>query len=54
MLSLGPMPDAVRAVVQRLVANPVAGIGLELIFSDLMRHFVVLPLWIGETGWHWP
>jgi hypothetical protein len=25
-----------------------------LVLSDLMHHFVVLPLWVGNTGWHWP
>lgn len=25
-----------------------------LIVSDLMHHFLVLPLWVGNTGWHWP
>ena len=19
-----------------------------------MHHFLVLPLWVGNTGWHWP
>ena len=30
------------------------GIGLGLVASDLLHHFVVLPLWVGNTGWHWP
>ncbi len=30
------------------------GIALGLIVSDLMHHFVVLPLLVGNTGWHWP
>lgn len=25
-----------------------------LIGSDLAHHFIVLPLWVGNTGWHWP
>ena len=29
-------------------------LALGLILSDLMHHFVVLPLWVGNTGWHWP
>ncbi|MEZ6058752.1 MAG: hypothetical protein R3C19_00150 [Planctomycetaceae bacterium] len=29
-------------------------VSLALILSDLMHHFVVLPLWVGNTGWHWP
>ncbi len=31
-----------------------SGIALGLIFSDLMHHFVVLPVTVGNTGWHWP
>lgn len=27
---------------------------IGLIASDLLHHFVVLPLWVGNTGWHWP
>jgi hypothetical protein len=30
------------------------GIGLGLIASDLAHHFLVLPLTVGNTGWHWP
>lgn len=30
------------------------GIGVGLVASDLVHHFVVLPLWVGNTGWHWP
>ena len=30
------------------------GIALGLIFSDLSHHFLVLPLTVGNTGWHWP
>jgi hypothetical protein len=30
------------------------GIAGGLILSDLLHHFVVLPLWVGNTGWHWP
>lgn len=29
-------------------------ISLGLIISDLSHHFLVLPLWVGNTGWHWP
>ncbi|MHC4742573.1 MAG: hypothetical protein ACYS8Z_11715 [Planctomycetota bacterium] len=29
-------------------------ISLALILSDLAHHFLVLPLWTGSTGWHWP
>lgn len=30
------------------------GFSLGLILSDLLHHFLVLPLWVGNTGWHWP
>ncbi len=29
-------------------------VALGLIASDLMHHFIVLPIWVGNTGWHWP
>ena len=36
------------------LSGALAGIALGLILSDLMHHFVVLPLTVGNTGWHWP
>jgi hypothetical protein len=30
------------------------GVGFGLILSDLAHHFIVLPLTVGNTGWHWP
>lgn len=30
------------------------GIAAGLVASDLLHHFVVLPLTVGNTGWHWP
>ena len=36
------------------VAKPLTACGLALIASDLLHHFVVLPLTVGNTGWHWP
>ncbi|MBN1900401.1 hypothetical protein JW926_03635 [Candidatus Sumerlaeota bacterium] len=32
----------------------IAGIGIGLFLSDVIHHFIVLPLWIGNIGWHWP
>jgi hypothetical protein len=29
-------------------------ITISLVASDHLHHFVVLPLWVGNTGWHWP
>jgi hypothetical protein len=30
------------------------GIGCGLVASDLLHHLVVLPLSVGNFGWHWP
>lgn len=40
--------------VGKLARNRLLGIAAGLVLSDLMHHFVVLPLWVGNTGWHWP
>lgn len=29
-------------------------LAMALVASDLLHHAVVLPLWVGNTGWHWP
>jgi hypothetical protein len=36
------------------LSGALLGIALGLIFSDLLHHFLVLPLTVGNTGWHWP
>ena len=36
------------------VTGALIGIGLGFIASDLVHHFVVLPILVGNTGWHWP
>jgi hypothetical protein len=36
------------------LSGALLGVSLGLIVSDLMHHFVVLPLLVGNTGWHWP
>ena len=36
------------------LSGALLGIALGLIFSDLLHHFAVLPLTVGNTGWHWP
>jgi hypothetical protein len=38
----------------RTAVHVLLGISLGLIASDLIHHFVVLPLWVGNIGWHWP
>ena len=36
------------------VSGVLTGLSVGLILSDLIHHFVVLPLCVGNTGWHWP
>ncbi|QDT17046.1 hypothetical protein [Alienimonas californiensis] len=36
------------------LGRALAGVAFGLVASDLLHHFVVLPLWVGNTGWHWP
>ena len=36
------------------LSGALLGIALGLILSDLLHHFVVLPLTVGNTSWHWP
>ena len=35
-------------------AKSLWALGLALVASDLVHHFAVLPLLVGNTGWHWP
>lgn len=50
------VPLIVLALVVRTttVTRRLWMISLSLIVSDLCHHFLVLPLWVGNTGWHWP
>ena len=36
------------------LSGTLLGIACGLILSDLLHHFLVLPLTVGNTGWHWP
>ena len=36
------------------VSGSLLGLSIGLVVSDLLHHFVVLPLTVGNTGWHWP
>jgi hypothetical protein len=36
------------------ISGALLGLSLGLIFSDLAHHFIVLPILVGNTGWHWP
>jgi len=38
----------------RRLSGGLLGVAAGLIASDLIQHFVVLPLVVGNTGWHWP
>ena len=38
---------------QRL-SGSLMGLAAGLIASDLLQHVVVLPLTVGNMGWHWP
>lgn len=36
------------------LSGALLGIALGLILSDLIHHLIVLPLLVGNSGWHWP
>lgn len=36
------------------ICGALLGTSIGFVLSDLMHHFVVLPLTVGNTGWHWP
>ncbi|HVX15377.1 MAG TPA: hypothetical protein VHC22_29580 [Pirellulales bacterium] len=36
------------------LSGTLLGIALGLIVSDALHHLVVLPLTVGNMGWHWP
>ncbi len=40
-------------VSERMRSSVLWSIALGLIASDLSHHFLVLPLWVGNTGRHW-
>jgi len=35
-------------------SGAILGIACGLVLSDLIHQFVILPLTVGNTGWHWP
>jgi hypothetical protein len=35
-------------------SGAILGVGCGFVLSDLAHHFVVLPLTVGNMGWHWP
>jgi len=43
--AMRPFPRVRRALL---------GIAIGLVASDLLHHFAVLPIIVGNTGWHWP
>lgn len=46
----------IAAIAWRMprLSGTLLGIAYGLVLSDLMHHFMVLPLIVGNTGWHWP
>jgi hypothetical protein len=36
------------------ISGALIGVAAGLIISDLAHHFLILPLLVGHTGWHWP
>ena len=36
------------------VTGVMVGTAVGFILSDLIHHFIVLPILVGNTGWHWP
>ena len=51
------IPVFVLALIFRrkaAVAGFLWGMGVACIVSDLIHHFIVLPILVGNTGWHWP
>jgi len=36
------------------ISGTLVGVAFGFIISDLAHHFVVLPITVGHTGWHWP
>lgn len=51
-----PVAAFAAALGNRLprLSRALEAIAVGLIASDLLHHFVVLPLWVGNIGWHWP
>jgi uncharacterized membrane protein YwzB len=37
-----------------IVKSRILGLSIGIILSDLVHHFILLPLLVGNTGWHWP
>jgi hypothetical protein len=36
------------------LSGALLGVSLGLIAGDALHHLVVLPVTVGNTGWHWP
>ncbi|HVA49476.1 MAG TPA: hypothetical protein VNH11_24125 [Pirellulales bacterium] len=36
------------------LSGAMLGTALGFLLSDLAYHFIILPLAVGNTGWHWP
>jgi hypothetical protein len=38
----------------KAVAATLAALAVACVASDVLHHFLVLPIVAGNTGWHWP
>ena len=52
--SLPLFAGAVAARSRPGFSQSLGGLGAGCIASDLLHHFLVLPLLVGNIGWHWP
>lgn len=52
----GIVPVLASAFVWRKpkLSGAFIGFGLGVILSDAIHHCIVLPIWVGNMGWHWP
>lgn len=49
-----PLFLAAMVIGFKCIRSALWGIGFGFIISDLAHHFLILPLTVGNTGWHWP
>jgi len=48
------LPAGLAFFRRKRIAYAIFGVAAGIVLSDLLHHFLVLPLWVGNTGWHWP
>jgi hypothetical protein len=54
LVALSIVPFVWRRPNWERIAGILLGVGLGLVLSDVVHHCIVLPLWVGNMGWHWP